>query len=250
MNFLSSPEIWLSLLTLTILEIVLGIDNIVFLSIVTGKLPKHNQRKARNIGLSLAMITRVLLLLSVTWLMKLTVPLFNPSAILHITNPEWIHNLDISGKDLILIIGGCFLLYKSTKEIHEKFQNEEHHTKDRKNLSFAATIAQILILDVIFSLDSVITAVGMCNNVGVMIAAVITAVFIMLFAANSISMFVNKHASIKMLALAFLMLIGISLIAGGFDQEIPKGYIYFGMAFSIVVEMLNIKSSQQKVKKN
>ena len=250
MNWIYSPEIWLSLLTLTILEIVLGIDNIVFLSIVTGKLPKHNQRKARNIGLSLAMITRVLLLLSITWLMKLTVPLFNPSVFLHITNPEWVKNLALSGKDLILIIGGCFLLYKSTKEIHEKFQNEELHQKERKSLSFSATIVQILILDVIFSLDSVITAVGMCNHVGVMIAAVIIAVFIMLVAAKSIGEFVNRHAAIKMLALAFLMLIGISLIASGFKQEIPKGYIYFGMAFSIVVEMLNIKSSKNKKHEN
>ena len=247
MSWIYSPEIWLSLLTLTILEIVLGIDNIVFLSIVTSKLPAHNQRRARMIGLSLAMITRVLLLLSITWLMKLTMPLFNPSAFLHITDVIWVNNLDISGKDLILIIGGCFLLYKSTKEIHEKFQIEEHHQKERKNISFVATIIQILLLDVIFSLDSVITAVGMCNHVGVMIAAVIIAVFIMLAAAKSIGDFVNKHASIKMLALAFLMLIGISLVASGFKQEIPKGYIYFGMAFSIIVEILNIKSHKKQI---
>lgn len=246
MNWITSPEIWLSLITLTILEIVLGIDNIIFLSIVTGKLPKNKQGKARNIGLSLAMITRVLLLLSITWLMKLTFTLFNPSALLHITDPTWIEKLNISGKDLILIVGGCFLLYKSATEIHEKFNNEELHQRERKAKSFIATILQILALDVVFSLDSVITAVGMCNHVGVMIAAVIIAIFIMLWASQAIAEFVNKHASVKMLALAFLMLIGISLIGEGFDQEIPKGYIYFGMAFSIVVEMLNIKSNKVK----
>ena len=248
MNWITSPEIWLSLITLTILEIVLGIDNIIFLSIVTGKLPKNKQAKARNIGLSLAMITRVLLLLSITWLMKLTFTLFNPSAILHITDISWIEKLNISGKDLILILGGCFLLYKSATEIHEKFHNEEHHQRERKTKSFVSTILQILALDVVFSLDSVITAVGMCDHVGVMIAAVIIAIIVMLWASESIANFVNKHASVKMLALAFLMLIGISLIGEGFDQEIPKGYIYFGMAFSIVVEMLNIKTNKVKNK--
>lgn len=243
MNFFS-PEIILSLITLTILEIVLGIDNIIFLSIITGKLPKNNQRKARNLGLSLAMITRVLLLLSINWLTKLTFTLFNPAALLHITDRTWVERLNISGKDLVLILGGCFLLYKSTKEIHEKFKSEETHTAI-KPMSFAATIVQIVLLDIVFSLDSVITAVGMSNQIFVMISAVIIAIGIMLLASKSIGDFVNKHHSVKMLALAFLMLIGITLIGQGFDQEIPKGYIYFGMAFSVVVEMLNIKTSKK-----
>lgn len=247
MNWLS-PEFWLSLATLTVLEIVLGIDNIVFLSIITGKLPKKQQKKARMIGLSLAMITRVLLLLSITWLMKLTFTIFNPAAILHITDPVWIERLNLCGKDLILIAGGIFLIYKSCEEIHEKFNSETNHQKERKQMSFVLTIVQILILDVVFSLDSVITAIGMSGQLFVMIAAVIIAVIVMLFASGAISDFVNRHASVKMLALAFLMLIGISLIAGGFDQEIPKGYIYFGMAFSIVVEMLNIKEKKIKSK--
>jgi predicted tellurium resistance membrane protein TerC len=240
-----SPEIIVSLLTLTILEIVLGIDNIIFLSIITGKLHKTKQRKARNLGLSLAMITRVLLLLSINWLTKLTFTIFNPSELLRITDPLWVNRLNISGKDLVLFIGGCFLLYKSTKEIHEKFQSEETH-KAIKPLSFTATIVQIVLLDIVFSLDSVITAVGMSNQVFVMISAVIIAVFIMLLASKAIGDFVNKHASIKMLALSFLMLIGISLIGQSFEQEIPKGYIYFGMAFSVLVEILNIKHKKHE----
>lgn len=246
MNLLS-PEILLSLFTLVILEIVLGIDNIIFLSIVTGKLPKIKQRKARNIGLSLAMITRVLLLLSINWLMTLTTPLFNLAPLFGIHSGEWLTKLAISGKDMILLVGGCFLLYKSITEIHEKFQAEEAHTNIKRTTSFVGTIIQILLLDLVFSLDSVITAIGMAKHVEVMILAVIIAVIIMLFASGSIANFVNKHASVRMLALAFLMLIGISLMAEGLDQEIPKGYIYFGMAFSIVVEMLNIK--ERKVKK-
>lgn len=246
MNLLS-PEILLSLFTLVILEVVLGIDNIIFLSIITGKLPKVKQRKARNIGLSLAMITRVLLLLSISWLMTLTTPLFNLAPLFGISSGEWLTKLAISGKDIILLVGGCFLLYKSITEIHEKFQAEETHTNIKRTTSFIGTIIQILLLDLVFSLDSVITAIGMANHVEVMILAVIIAVIIMLFASGSIATFVNKHASVRMLALAFLMLIGISLMAEGLDQEIPKGYIYFGMAFSIVVEMLNLK--ERKVKK-
>jgi predicted tellurium resistance membrane protein TerC len=242
-----SPEIWLSLLTLVILEIVLGIDNIIFISIITGKLPKIKQRKARNIGLSLAMVTRVLLLLSISWLMTLTTPLFNIAPLIGISSGEWLTKLAISGKDLILMCGGLFLMYKSIKEIHEKFQAEETHTNIKRSASFLMTIVQILILDIVFSLDSVITAIGMASHVEVMIMAVIIAVIIMLFASGAIANFVNKHASVKTLALAFLMLIGISLVAESLDQEIPKGYIYFGMAFSIVVEMLNIK--EKKVKK-
>ena len=244
MSFLSDPSIWLSLLTLTILEIVLGIDNIVFLSIVTGKLPKNQQKKGRQIGLSLAMITRVLLLLSITWLMKLTTTLFNPSHLLGITDTGWVKNLEISGRDLILIIGGIFLLYKSVKEIHEKVEGDEHKHIHKKPMSFVTTIIQILLLDIVFSLDSVITAVGMAKYVSVMIAAVIIAILIMLWASDAISNFVNKHASVKMLALAFLMLIGVSLIGEGLKQPIPKGYIYFGMAFSILVEMLNLRAKK------
>jgi len=244
MNWITSPEIWLSLITLTFLEIVLGIDNIIFLSIITSKLPKHNQKRARIIGLSLAMITRCLLLLSINLLTKLTFTLFNPSALLHITDVVWIQRLNISGKDLVLMLGGCFLLYKSVKEIHERFQKDEHHNGSGKKLSFVATIIQILILDVVFSLDSVITAVGMSNQIFVMISAVIIGILIMLMASGAISDFINKHPSLKIMSLAFLMLIGISLIGQGFDQEIPKGYIYFGMAFSVLVEMINIKSSK------
>ena len=246
MNLLS-PEYLLSLLTLVILEIVLGIDNIIFLSIVTGKLPKVKQRKARNIGLSLAMITRVLLLLSISWLMTLTTPLFNVAPLIGIHSGEWVSRLAISGKDMILLVGGCFLLYKSVTEIHEKFRAEETHTNIKRTGSFVGTIIQILLLDLVFSLDSVITAIGMASRVEIMILAVIIAVIVMLFASGSIANFVNKHASVRMLALAFLMLIGISLIGQGLDQEIPKGYIYFGMAFSIIVEMLNIK--ERKIKK-
>jgi predicted tellurium resistance membrane protein TerC len=246
MNLLS-PEIWLSLFTLVILEIVLGIDNIIFISIVTGKLPKIKQRKARNIGLSLAMITRVLLLLSISWLMTLTTNLFNVAPLLGISSGEWLSKLAISGKDLILLSGGLFLMYKSIMEIHEKFRTEENYIQVKRSSSFQMTIVQIILLDLVFSLDSVITAIGMAEHIEVMVFAVIIAVIIMLFASKSIANFVNKHASVKTLALAFLMLIGISLVAESLDQEIPKGYIYFGMAFSIVVEMLNLK--ERKIKK-
>lgn len=241
MEFLSNPEIWISLITLTVLEIVLGIDNIVFISILSGKLPEHQQKKARQLGLALAMITRVLLLLSITWVMSLTSPLFNVAEWMSIENEEWIEKLAISGRDLILLIGGLFLIYKSTTEIHEKLEGEEHEGGARKVHSFAGVILQILILDVVFSLDSVITAVGMADEVGVMIAAVIIAVLVMLLSASAISNFVNKHPTVKMLALSFLLLIGVSLIAESLEQHIPKGYIYFAMAFSVLVEMLNLK---------
>lgn len=250
MEFLSNPEIWISLLTLTVLEIVLGIDNIIFISILSGKLPEHQQKKARQLGLALAMITRVLLLLSLNWVMSLTDPLFNVGGWIGITNPEWLEKMAISGRDLILLVGGLFLIYKSTSEIHDKLEGQEHETGIKKTYSFAGVITQILILDVVFSLDSVITAVGMADEVLVMIAAVVIAVIVMMFSAGSISSFVNKHPTVKMLALAFLLLIGVSLIAEGFDQHIPKGYIYFAMAFSVMVEMLNLKmkgSSPQPV---
>jgi predicted tellurium resistance membrane protein TerC len=241
MEWLTDPQIWISLITLTVLEIVLGIDNIVFISILSGKLPANQQKKARQTGLALAMITRVLLLLSLTWIMKLTSPLFNAGEWIGITSGEWHEKFAISGRDLILLIGGLFLIYKSTAEIHEKLEGDENETTTKTVHSFSAVIIQILILDVVFSLDSVITAVGMADNVGVMIAAVVIAVGIMLVSAGAISHFVNRHPTVKMLALSFLLLIGVSLLAESLEQHIPKGYIYFAMAFSVLVEMLNLK---------
>jgi predicted tellurium resistance membrane protein TerC len=229
MELLLDPNMWVALLTLTVLEIVLAIDNIVFISILSGKLPKEEQKKARQTGLALALITRVLLLLSLSWVMSLTAPLFT------------VLQQEISGRDLILLIGGLFLIYKATAEIHEKLEGENHDTEIKGKVNFTSVIAQILVLDVVFSLDSVITAVGMANHIEVMIAAVVIAVIIMLFAAESISKFVNQHPTVKMLALSFLVLIGVSLLAEGLDQHIPKGYIYFAMAFSVLVEMLNLR---------
>jgi predicted tellurium resistance membrane protein TerC len=246
MEFLSSPEAWISLLTLTILEIVLGIDNIVFISILAGKLPADQQKRARTTGLGLAMITRVLLLLSLSWVMKLTDPLFNLGDLIGVTNKEWLEKMAISGRDLILIIGGLFLIYKSTHEIHHKLEGEEEASIKGKVQSFAGIIVQILILDIVFSLDSVITAVGMADHIEIMVAAVIIAVGIMMVSASTISDFVNNHPTVKMLALSFLLLIGVSLLAEGLDQHIPKGYIYFAMAFSVLVEMLNLKMSGPK----
>jgi predicted tellurium resistance membrane protein TerC len=248
MELLSSPEAWISLLTLTILEIVLGIDNIIFISILSGKLPANQQKKGRQVGLGLAMITRVLLLLSLTWIMKLTTPLFSVGDWINITDSEWLSKLAISGRDLILIIGGLFLIYKSTHEIHEKLESIDEKEIKGKVYSFSGVIVQILLLDIVFSLDSVITAVGMAEHVEIMIAAVIIAVIIMMLSASAISNFVNNHPTVKMLALSFLLLIGVSLLAEGFDQHIPKGYIYFAMAFSILVEMLNLKMSKNKKK--
>lgn len=241
MEWISSPEIWISLITLTVLEIVLGIDNIIFISILSGKLPVHQQKKGRQLGLGLAMITRILLLLSLTWVMTLTATLFNIGDWLGIKDAGWLEKMAISGRDLILIIGGLFLIYKSTSEIHEKLEGEEYEENALAGKPFWPTIIQILLLDIVFSLDSVITAVGMADHIGVMIAAVIIAVGIMLVAAGGISDFVNHHPTVKMLALSFLLLIGVSLLAEGFEQHIPKGYIYFAMAFSVLVEMLNLK---------
>lgn len=241
MELLSNPEIWISLITLTVLEIVLGIDNIIFISILSGKLPQNQQKKARQIGLALAMITRVLLLLSLSWVMGLTETLFNPGNWLGVTKETLLEKMAISGRDLILIAGGLFLIYKSTSEIHEKLEGEDHSKAVGKVHSFAGVITQILILDVVFSLDSVITAIGMADEVLVMIAAVIIAVIVMMLSAGAISAFVNRHPTVKMLALSFLLLIGVSLLAEGFEQHIPKGYIYFAMAFSVLVEMLNLK---------
>lgn len=241
MELLASPEAWISLLTLTLLEIVLGIDNIIFISILSSKLPQGQQKKARQVGLALAMITRVLLLLSLTWVMQLTSELFNIGSWFNISDADWLSKLGISGRDLILLLGGLFLIYKATHEIHLKLEGDEGETGTPKVHSFAGVITQILILDIVFSLDSVITAVGMADHVEIMVAAVIIAVVIMMLSANAISNFVNKHPTVKMLALSFLLLIGVSLLAEGFDQHIPKGYIYFAMAFSILVEMLNLK---------
>ncbi len=246
MEWLTNPEIWISLVTLTVLEIVLGIDNIIFISIMASKLPAEKQKKARQLGLALAMITRVLLLLSLTWIMTLTAPIFNAGEWIGLTEGELFEKFAISGRDIILIIGGLFLIYKSTSEIHDKLEGEEHKTDTKAVITFSGVIIQILLLDIVFSLDSVITAVGMADHIGVMIAAVVIAVFVMMLSAGGISDFVNKHPTVKMLALSFLLLIGVSLLAEGFEQHIPKGYIYFAMAFSVLVEMLNLRMNKGK----
>ncbi|MFM2082023.1 MAG: hypothetical protein RL380_714 [Verrucomicrobiota bacterium] len=241
MEWLTSPEIWISLLTLTLLEIILGIDNIVFISILAGKLPPEQQAKARQTGLMLALVTRVGLLCSLAWLVGLTKPLFEIPAFALLKEPH-----GVSGRDLILLTGGLFLLWKSTSEIHEKMEGEPENISSKVAPKFAAIVGQILILDIVFSLDSVITAVGMANKLGVMIAAVIIALVFMLFFAGKISDFIHQHPSLKMLALSFLMLIGCALVAEGFHKEIPKGYIYFAMAFSVGVEALNIRVRTKK----
>jgi predicted tellurium resistance membrane protein TerC len=225
----STAEGWIALLTLTVLEIVLGIDNIIFISILAEKLPKADRERARVVGLSLAMFIRIALLLSITWVMGLTAPLFAMFA------------REISGRDLILLAGGLFLLAKSTHEIHSSLEGEAARESGRARVSFTATIIQILLLDIVFSLDSVITAVGMAEAVSIMILAVVIAVAVMLVASKPIAAFVERHPTIKMLALSFLLLIGVSLVGEGFDQHIPKGYIYFAMAFSVFVEMINLR---------
>ncbi len=229
MELFTSPENWIALITLTTLEIVLGIDNIVFISILAGKLPTEQQVRARNTGLVLALFTRIMLLFSIAWIIGLTAPLFK------------VLSLSVSGRDLILLGGGLFLLAKSTLEIHDKLEGEEGHTSAKVQASFVCVIIQILLLDAVFSLDSVITAVGMADKVIIMVAAVIIAVFIMLISAGPISEFVNEHPTVKMLALSFLLLIGVSLIIESLHQHIPKGYIYFAMGFSVFVEMLNLR---------
>ncbi|MFL6246630.1 MAG: TerC family protein [Thermoanaerobaculia bacterium] len=228
MAWLSDPQAWIALLTLTVLEIVLGIDNVIFISILSGKLPANQQKKARTIGLAMAMVMRVLLLLSLAWIVKLTAPLFT------------VLGQEISGRDLILLVGGLFLIAKATHEIHDKLEGEEGDEIKRIAPSLVSVIVQISLLDIVFSLDSVITAVGMAKDLGVMIAAVVIAVLIMLVSAGTIGAFVNRHPTVKMLALSFLLLIGTSLIAEGLDFHIPKGYVYFAMAFSVFVETLNI----------
>jgi predicted tellurium resistance membrane protein TerC len=232
MDWISDPQIWISLVTLTALEVVLGIDNIIFISILAGKLPKEQQAKARQTGLMLALVTRIALLCSISWVMSLTKVLFTMPVV----------NVDVTGKSLILLIGGLFLIWKSTHEIHEKLEGDDGHATDsRKVASFKAAIVQILILDIVFSLDSVITAVGMVQQIWVMIAAVVIALGVMLVFAGSISDFVNRHPTLKMLALSFLILIGVMLVAESLNHHIPKGYIYFAMAFAFGVEILNLR---------
>jgi predicted tellurium resistance membrane protein TerC len=228
MDWIANPESWIALLTLTALEIVLGIDNVVFIAILAAKLPPEQQQRARRLGLSLAMFIRIALLFSLAWVIGLTEPLFTIGK-------------DISGRDLILIAGGLFLLAKSTHEIHQKLEGEAGHTSTRTAASFTGVIVQILLLDIVFSLDSVITAVGMANEIAVMVLAVVIAVGFMLVFADAISGFVERHPTVKILALSFLLLIGFALVAEGFDQHIPKGYIYFAMAFSLGVEMVNLR---------
>lgn len=250
MDWLLNPEIWISLLTLTVLEIVLGIDNIVFISILSGKLPADQQKKARRLGLLLALIMRVALLFSIKWVMSLTGTLINIADWFNLQNDTAQTFLNLSGRDLILLLGGLFLIYKSTTEIHHKIEGgDEGHEMKGKAVTFGNVILQIIILDLVFSLDSVITAVGMANEIYVMIAAVVIAVIIMMVSAEAISNFVNKHPTVKMLALAFLLLIGVSLTAEAFNQHIPKGYIYFAMAFSVLVEYLNLRAQRKKVAK-
>ena len=236
MEWITSPEAWIALLTLTVLEIVLGIDNVVFISILAGKLPPEQQGKARRIGLGLAMLMRIALLFFITVIIKLTAPLFT------------VLGEEISGRDLVLIVGGLFLLTKSTREIHERLEGEEGETVVKVRPSLASVLIQIVLLDIVFSLDSVITAVGMADELGVMITAVVIAVVFMMIFATPVSNFVERHPTVKMLALSFLLLIGVALIADGLNQHIPKGYIYFAMAFSVGVEMLNLRMKRVDTK--
>ena len=233
MEWLADPQAWLSLVTLTVLEIVLGVDNVIFIAILAGKLPEEQQKRARLWGLGLAMFVRIALLFSLFWIMSLVKPLFT------------VLGNEISGRDLILLAGGLFLLAKSTHEIHNKLEGVEGEASGKVGASFAGVLTQIILLDIVFSFDSVITAVGMANRISIMIIAVIIAVGFMMLFAGFISAFVNHHPTIKMLALSFLLLIGFSLIAEGLDQHIPKGYIYFAMAFSVLVEVLNIRMRKQ-----
>jgi predicted tellurium resistance membrane protein TerC len=229
MDWLSDPQIWIALATLTFLEIVLGVDNIIFISILSGKLPAEQQPKARRLGLLGAMVTRVLLLFSLAWIIRLTKPWFT------------VLGQELSGRDLILLFGGLFLIGKSTYEIHDKLEGEEGHAAGKVAASFVSVIIQIMLLDIVFSLDSVITAIGMVDELWVMIAAVMISVGIMMASAETISDFVHRHPTVKMLALSFLLLIGMSLVLEGFEHHIPKGYIYFAMGFSVFVEMINLR---------
>jgi predicted tellurium resistance membrane protein TerC len=228
-SWMGEPEGWVAFLTLTALEVVLGIDNVIFISILAGRLPAGQQSRARTIGLALALVSRIALLFAISWVVRLTEPLFG------------LFGQEISGRDLILIGGGLFLLAKSTVEIHHKLEGDERPEVGRAGVTFAGVLVQIILLDVIFSLDSVITAVGMVNEIPIMVAAVVVAVGVMLASAGAISRFIERHPTVKMLALSFLLLIGMVLVAEGFDQHIAKGYIYFALGFSVFVEMLNLR---------
>ena len=234
MNWISNPEAWIGLLTLTVLEIVLGIDNIVFISVLAGRLDGSMQARARLTGLSLAMIMRIGLLLSLSWIMRLTQPLIT------------ISHFDLTGRELILVAGGLFLLAKSTREIHHAMEDHQSEKIARARPSFTGVIIQILLLDLVFSLDSVITAVGMVDEIAVMITAVVLAIIVMMVFAGSVSRFIERHPTVKMLALSFLLLIGVNLIADGIGFHIPKGYTYFAMAFSLGVEMLNLRMRKKR----
>lgn len=229
MDWITQPETWIAFITLVVLELVLGVDNVIFISILAGKLPPEQQQRARTTGIALAVITRILLLFSLSWIIGLTQPLFN------------VFDLEISGRDLVLLAGGVFLIWKATREIHDKLEGEEGHASARVRGAFWSVIAQIMLLDIVFSLDSVITAVGMVDELSIMIAAVIIAALTMIFVARPLSEFVDRHPTVKMLALSFLLLIGFTLIVEGFHLHIPKGYIYFAMGFSVLVEMLNLR---------
>ena len=235
MEWITNPDIWTAFLTLCALEIVLGIDNLIFISILSNKLPKEKQSRARQVGLSLALVLRIGLLFSISWIMGLTQDIFS------------IAELGISGRDIILILGGLFLIYKSVTEIHEKMENVESPlVVSTKIVTFRNIVLQIILIDIVFSLDSVITAVGMTDHISIMIAAVVISMIIMMLAATSLSDFVNNHPAVKVLALAFLLMIGVALIAEGMDFHIPKGYIYFSMAFAVLVEFINIRSGARK----
>lgn len=234
MDWITDPQAWIAFVTLTALEIVLGIDNIIFISVLVGRLPQKMRKRARVIGLGLAMIARMALLLTITWVMKLNAPLFT------------VFKEEISGRDIILIGGGLFLLWKSTFEIHNSLEGEEKKSQ-KAAAGFAAVLVQIALMDVIFSLDSVITAVGLASDVAVMMLAIVIAVIVMMFSSRAIGEFVDRHPTIKILAFSFLVVIGVALIVEGFDLHIPKGYIYFSMAFSVTVEMLNIKVRKRAI---
>jgi predicted tellurium resistance membrane protein TerC len=237
MSWIGDPNIWLALITLTALEIVLGIDNIIFIAILAGKLPRDQQAKGRTVGLGLAMVTRIALLFSITLIMKLTEPLFS------------VFTNEISGRDIILMLGGLFLLGKSTLEIHNNLEGEDVHSSERgqgKGASFSGVIIQIMLLDIVFSIDSVITAIGLAEQVAVMVAAIVIAIIFMMVLAGKISGFVEGHPTVKILALSFLLLIGVSLVGEGLDLHIPKGYIYFAMAFSTFIEILNLRLRRGK----
>jgi len=236
MDWLLQPETWIAFVTLVVLELVLGVDNVIFISILAGKLPHDQQKRARTTGIMLAVITRVLLLLSLSWIIGLTQPLFT------------VLNFDISGRDLVLLVGGLFLIWKSVHEIHQRLEGEEGGASAKVPAAFWGVIIQIMLLDIVFSLDSVITAVGMVNQLAIMIAAVVIAAVVMVFTSTPLAEFVERHPTIKMLALSFLLLIGFTLLVEGLHQHIPKGYIYFAMGFSVLVEMLNLRLRQPSVK--